>query len=122
MTRPSGTQHTCPEGTELIAKSIDPSSPPSLEAGQVLLIKAGPEHFTGSYPGTKDISHYDVCQGDVPPVTVPPVTVVTVPPTPPEVPELAMTGWDDAGLLTIVGLVAVLVGVALARWGRRNDE
>ena len=50
MSRPKGTKHECPDGYELIAKSIDPDHEPVLQDGQVLLIKAGPNHYVGHNP------------------------------------------------------------------------
>ncbi len=88
MPQPSGTQHTCPTGFELVAQSIDPSTPPQLEPFQVLLIKAGPDHYIGTNGSVggdgqpRDISHYDVCAPTTPPTTTePPPTATTAPPS-----------------------------------------
>jgi hypothetical protein len=60
--RPPGTEHTCPEGYEIVEQSIDPGSgPPELGDGQVLLIKVAAQHYVGSYDGDQDVSHYDIC-------------------------------------------------------------
>ena len=83
MSRPKGTKHECPDGYELIAKSIDPDHEPVLQDGQVLLIKAGPNHYVGHNPTGKDISHFDVCGPEIPPTTTtqpPPVTTTSPPP------------------------------------------
>ena len=109
MSRPEGTKHTCPEGYTLIEKSIDPDYEPVLEDGEILLIKAGNKHYTGTYGGGKDISHYDICfqppastTTTAPPVTTtqpppttsttaPPVTTTTSTPPPTTVPETTTT-------------------------------
>ena len=120
MSRPEGTKHTCPEGYTLIEKSIDPDYEPVLEDGQILLIKAGNEHYTGTYGGGKDISHYDICfqppastTTTAPPVTTtqpppttsttaPPVTTTTSTPPPTTVPETTTTTSPEVTTTTVI--------------------
>ena len=86
-TPPPPQEHLCPEGYELVAKSLE--EPPELLPNQIVLIKAGRDHYlVGENPPDKEISHYDVCETDPPPTTEPPTTEpptteppVTEPPT-----------------------------------------
>lgn len=73
-----GDEHRCPPPLTITTQSIDPGDgPPPLGDGQVLLIKAGPNHYVGVNPTKLDVSHYDIC-GE----TVTTTTTTTVPDKP----------------------------------------